>query len=375
MRSRRTLQITALVGVAAVGVLTACSSGSSKTSTASSTSASVAATTSAAAATSAAASPSAAASSGGASQTESNVVAFQQAAAGSGAGVKIGLITLDDSVPFSKLVSDSVKKQAAAAGATLVYCDSKGDGATALACAKNFKVQGVQGYLDFQSDAKSADAICAAGPSGPVIAIDIEQGNCQTAFMGANNQYAGYLAGVALGNAIKAKSNCKYDAYVSMEEPAAGDVNTQRMVTGYQAGFSSVCGPITNLKTENAFRIDNAQTTFTDVLTTLPGAHVIVVAAINDDAIEGALAAAKTANRTNDLYVSGQGADPSAWCSIKSNPQWVGDAAYFPERYGEIGVPYLIKAIKGETIPKLLLVPHKIINAANIDSIYHPSSC
>ena len=300
-------------------------------------------------------------------------MAFQQAAPGSGAGIKIGLITLDDSVPFSKLVSDSVKKQAAAAGATLVYCDSKGDGATALACAKNFKVQGVQGYLNFQSDAKSADAICAAGPAGPVIAIDIEQGNCQTAFMGANNQYAGYLAGVALGNAIKTKFNCKYDAYVSMEEPAAGDVNTQRMVTGYQAGFSSVCGPITNLKTENAFRIDLAQTTFTDVLTTLPGAHVIVVAAINDDAIEGALAAAKTAGRTNDLYVSGQGADPSSWCDIKSDPQWIGDTAYFPERYGEIGVPYLIKAIKGETIPKLLLVPHQIINAANIDSIYHPS--
>jgi ribose transport system substrate-binding protein len=380
MRSRRRLQITALVGVAAVGVLTACSSTSTKSS-APSSSASVAsaASTSASAATSptaaaSSATASAAASSGGASEsTESNVVAFQQAAPGSGAGIKIGLITLDDSVPFSKLVSDSVKKQAAAAGATLVYCDSKGDGATALACAKNFKVQGVQGYLNFQSDAKSADAICAAGPSGPVIAIDIEQGNCQTAFMGANNQYAGYLAGAALGNAIKTKFNCKYDAYVSMEEPAAGDVNTQRMVTGYQAGFSSVCGPITNLKTENAFRIDLAQTTFTDVLTTLPGAHVIVVAAINDDAIEGALAAAKTAGRTNDLYVSGQGADPSSWCDIKSNPQWIGDTAYFPERYGEIGVPYLIKAIKGETIPKLLLVPHQVINGANIDSIYHPS--
>lgn len=40
------------------------------------------------------------------------------------------------------LVSDSVQQQA-----QLVYCDSKGDGAIALACAKNFKAQGVQGYL------------------------------------------------------------------------------------------------------------------------------------------------------------------------------------------------------------------------------------
>jgi ribose transport system substrate-binding protein len=303
---------------------------------------------------------------------ESDAVQFQQAEAGSGKGIKIGLITLDDSVPFSKLVSDSVRKQASQAGAELVYCDSKGDGATALACARNFKVQGVKGYLNFQSDAKSADAICAAGPQVPVIAIDIEQGSCQTSFMGANNEYAGYLAGQALGNYIKQKFNCEYDAYVSMEQPEAGAVNTARM-GGYRSGFSSVCGPIKNLKTQNAFRIDQARTKFTDVLTTLPGAHKIVVAAINDDAIEGALAAAKTAGRVNDLYVSGQGADPSAFCAIKSNPQWVGDTAYFPERYGEIGVPYLLKAIKGETIPKKLLVPHQIVNSANIDSIYHPS--
>ena len=303
---------------------------------------------------------------------EQDAVQFRQATPGSGKGLKIGLIALDDAVPFSKLVSDSVRKQAQLAGAQLVYCDSKGDGATALACAKTFKVQGVKGYLNFQSDAKSANAICAAGPKGPVIAIDIEQGTCQTAFMGANNRYAGFLAGQALGTYVKQKFDCKYDAYISMEEPDAGQVNADRM-GGYRDGFSSVCGKIKNLKTENAFRIDQARTTFTDVLTTLPGAHHIVVAGINDDAIEGALAAAKTAGRTNDLYVSGQGADPSAWCAIKSNPQWVGDTAYFPERYGEIGVPYLLDAIAGKTVPKNLLVPHKIVNGSSIDSIYHPS--
>lgn len=303
---------------------------------------------------------------------EPDAVEFQQAEPGSGAGIKIGLIALDDKVPFSKLVSDSVRKQASQAGAQLVYCDSKGDGATALACARNFKVQGVQGYLNFQSDAKSADAICAAGPQVPVIAIDIEQGSCQTSFMGANNEYAGFLAGQALGTYMKDKFNCEYDAYVSMEQPEAGAVNAARM-GGYRNGFTSVCGEIKNLKTLNAFRIDMARTAFTDVLTTLPGAHRIVVAGINDDAIEGALAAAKTAGREGDLYLSGQGADPSAWCAIKSNPQWVGDTAYFPERYGEIGVPYLLKAIKGEKIPEKLLIPHQIVNSSNIDSIYHPT--
>ncbi|WP_433892442.1 sugar ABC transporter substrate-binding protein [Streptomyces sp. CA-111067] len=357
MRSRRLL-INVLAGVVAVVLPAACSTG--KAGTSSTASQTVPATVNPGAST--AAPPSG----------ESDAVTFQQAVPGSGKGMKIGLITLDDSVPFSKLVSDGIKTQAKRAGAQLVYCDSKGDGATALACARNFKVQGVQGYLNFQSDAKSADSICGAGPSVPVIAIDIAQGSCQTSFMGANNEFAGNLAGKALGTYMKKNFDCEYDAFVSMEEPDAGEVNTARM-GGYRKGFESVCGPVKNLRTENAFRIDQARTTFADVLTTLPGAHKIVVAAINDDAIEGALAAAKTAGRQKDLYVSGQGADPSSWCAIKSNPQWVGDTAYFPERYGEIGVPYLIQAIKGQTIPKNLLVPHQIINSANVGSVYSPS--
>lgn len=360
MRSR-TVGTVALVAAAATIALSACSTGKAGGDTNSTGQTSLPSNL-----------PTSTAGPTGTPKGEANAVQFQQAKPGSGKGLTLGYITLDDSVPFSKLVTNSVEQQAKRAGAKLVYCDSKGDGATALACARNFKVQGVQGYLNFQSDAKSADAICNAGPKGPVIAIDIQQGSCQTAFMGANNEFAGELAGKALGTYMKQHFNCKYDAYISMEEPDAGEVNTERM-GGYRKGFESVCGPISNLKKENAFRIDQARTTFADVLTTLPGAHHIVVAGINDDAIEGALAAAKTAGRTKDLYVSGQGADPSSWCDIKSDPQWVGDTAYFPERYGQIGVPYLIKAVKGQTIPKMLLVPHEIINSSNIDSIYHPS--
>ena len=98
---------------------------------------------------------------------QSDAVQFQFRGAGQRQGYQDRPDTLDDAVPFSKLVSDSVRSRRPAAGAQLVYCDSKGDGATALACAKTFKVQGVQGYLNFQSDAKSADAICAAGPKVP----------------------------------------------------------------------------------------------------------------------------------------------------------------------------------------------------------------
>lgn len=302
-------------------------------------------------------------------------VAFQNAVPGSGKGLKLGYISLGESVPFVRLVSNGIKEQAKRAGAKLVFCDSAIDAAKALDCAKTFKTQGVQGYLNFDVFQNASASICKAGPQVPVISIDIHQKPCERAFMGANNLYAGYIAGKAVGQYFKKNFNCKYDTFVSLESTAAGVVNDQRM-GGYRQGFSSVCGKIHNLKKiDGADRIDPARTKFADALTALPGQSHIIVVSINDDGIEGALAAAKTSGRVNDLYVSGQGADPSAWCLIKNNKQWIADSAYFPEKYGMIGIPYLIKLVKGQKVPKELYVPHVIVTGQNITKYYKPKNC
>ena len=121
---------------------------------------------------------------------------------------KIGYISLGDSVPFVKLVSDGIKEAAADAGQELVFCDSEIDAAKALACAQNLKVQGVQGVLNFQVFQDSSPEICAAYGGVPTIAIDIVQPPCQIAFMGANNHEAGRLGGAELGKYAKAQWDC-----------------------------------------------------------------------------------------------------------------------------------------------------------------------
>ncbi len=310
---------------------------------------------------------------GGASKE--GIVEFRKPKPGSGDGKKIGLIELGSSVPFSNLVTKGVEEAAKEAGAELVTCDSELEGQPALDCAKSFATQGVEGYLNFQSDAELSEAICNAGPQVPVIAVDIAQEPCEIAFMGADNEYAGVLAGEAMGEFAKSEWNCEYDAYVSLEEPEAGAVNEERM-GGYRKGFESVCpGELKNEKVLNAGRTELARTQFADALTALPGKEKIVVVAINDDGILGALAAAKSAGREKDIYVSGQGADPSAWCGIKNNPNWIADTAYFPERYGEIGVPYLLEAVEGKEIPKKLLVPHQLLTSKNIEQVYEVTGC
>ncbi|MDO7881559.1 sugar ABC transporter substrate-binding protein [Antiquaquibacter soli] len=292
--------------------------------------------------------------------------------AGDGASLKVGYISLGDSVPFVKLVSDSIKAEAEAAGVELLFCDSQLDAAKALACAQNFKTQGVDGIINFQVDETAAESICAAGPDVPVVAIDIHQRPCEKVFVGADNYTAGFIAGEALGTYFQENFDCEYDAFVSMEQPAAGQVNLDR-TGGAIEGFESVCGALDDSKyrsVDGGGTIDGGNTTFGDTLTALTGAQRVAVVSLNDDMLLGAFAAARAQGREGAVYGVAQGADPSSFDDIQNNPNWIGDTAYFPERYGELAIPSIISLINGETVPENVFTEHVFIDASNFAEFY-----
>lgn len=299
-----------------------------------------------------AASPSAPASMA-ASEAPATVAPASEAPASASAAAekfKIGYISLGDSVPFVKLVSDGIRDAATAAGQDLLFCDSEIDAAKALSCAQNLKVQGAQGVLNFQVFQDSSPEICTAYGSVPTIAIDIVQPPCQIAFMGADNHEAGRMAGAEIGKYAKATWDCDITAYVSLESTAAGAANTDRM-GGMRDGFKESC-PIPADKErilDGADRTDPALTQVTDLLGALPGDRIVVVA-INEDGILGAIGAANTLGRSKDLYYAGQGADPSAWKEIACNPNYIATVAYFPERYGTLLIPNMVKALDRKSV-------------------------
>lgn len=296
--------------------------------------------------------------------------AATEAPTAAAAKYKIGYISLGDSVPFVKLVSDGIKTAATDAGQELLFCDSEIDAAKALACAQNFKVQGAEGVLNFQVFQDSSPEICTAYGSVPTIAIDIVQPPCQIAFMGANNHEAGRLGGAEIGKYAKAEWNCEITAYVSLESTAAGDANSARM-GGWRDGFKESC-PIPADKEhilDGADRTDPALTQMTDLLGALPGNHIVVVA-INEDGILGAIGAANTLGRQTDLFYGGQGTDPSIWKDIACNPNYIVSVAYYPERYGTLLIPNMITALGGGTIEKEIFTKHEIVNKDNIRTIY-----
>jgi ribose transport system substrate-binding protein len=309
---------------------------------------------------------------------QSHVFPQSQAVPGSGKGLVLGYATSLEAVPIVHVITEGIKAQAKRSGAKLVFCDTGGDVAKALDCARSMKTQGVQGILQFQHVTKASPAICKAGPQNvPYFAIDIPQPPCQTAFMGVDNAYGGFVAGVKAGQTVKAAWNCKYDAWISLEEPEIGAPNDERL-GGYRKGFQSVCpGPIVNLKKVGFdATLDKARTLVTDLLTTLPGKHHIIVASIDDEGVEGAFAAAKSAGRPKDVWGISLGvADKTSRCGIKTNPNWLASTAIFPEKYGWTAVPAMIQAIKGKKPPKLLYIPLYAVNSKNIGKYYPNLAC
>lgn len=294
--------------------------------------------------------------------------------------LRIGYISGGDSDPFVLLVTNSIRSEAKKANVELSECDSDFDAEKALACARTLSSQQLKSMINWQFYPDSAAQICEAYGNLPTVAIDTPEKPCQKVFVGADNRQAGLVAGKGLGDFASSKFACKYDAYVSLDFPTIAEVNAAR-AGGSKEGFENVCGPI---PADKYFSIDtfnggpdqneNSRRQVTDLLTTLPDAKTILIIAPNSDGSAlAALGAAEVAGRKDQVWIVAHGADPSSRDVIRNEPQWVGDVAYFPEKYGELVIPVAVSLAKGESVPEQSLVTHLFIDRTNIDQ-YYPAS-
>jgi len=300
---------------------------------------------------------------------------YTGATAGSGAGTKLGYLSYGDLVPYVKQISDGIRTQAATAGVDLVTCDANVDPTKVDGCMKQLTDAGIKGLIQFQGSLKPSTGVCAEAPAGvPVLAVEFAEDPCAATLVAADDLRAGQVAGAAVGAWVKAHWACTYDAYVSLESSAVADLSRLRM-EGYRQGFQSVCpGAITNEPADPAHKSADRQDTARDAVATLleslPGKSRIVVVAMNDDGALGALDAAKAAGREADVWVSGQGAEAKVRDLIRTNEHYLGDAAYFPERFGATIVPAMLDLIAGKPVAKLLLVEPAWVDSTTIGTIY-----
>ena len=295
---------------------------------------------------------------------------FDGVAEGAGKGVKLGYLSFGEAVPFVFEISEGIRAQAALAGAELVECDARLDANNVSSCMKTLSEAGIQGLIQFQATLADPATVCQETPAGvAVLGVEFSQAPCATTLLSADDLRAGQIAGTAVGEWVKETWDCTYDAYVSFESAAAAAKSRLRM-EGYRQGFSAVC-PITNEQIGPAVDTrPSASSAMSGLLATLPGKSRIVVVAINGDAALGALDAAAAAGREGDVWVSGQGGEAPARDAIRTNEHYLGDAAYFPERYGRTAVPAILDLVAGKTVQPLLLIEPAWIDASNIDEYY-----
>ncbi len=295
---------------------------------------------------------------------------YDGVAQGAGAGVKLGYVSYGDLVPYVSQVSEGIRAQVKLAGAELVECDAQLDAKRVDSCLKQLTEAGVKGIIQFQGTLADPAVACTPAPAGvPVLAVEFAWSICAKTLVAADDLRAGQIAGRAVGAWAKEHWSCTYDAYVSFESAAAAAKSRLRM-EGYRQGFSAVC-PIANEQIGRAIDTESTATkAMTDVLATLAGKSKILVVAVNSDAAIGALAAAKAAGREADVWVSGQGGDERARELIRTNEHYLGDAAYFPERYGMTIVPAMLDLVAGKAVQPLLLIEPAWLDASTIDAIY-----
>ena len=291
--------------------------------------------------------------------------------------IRIGYISGGDADPFVLLVTEGLRAAAADLGVELSECDSNFTDDTALNCARTLSAIDNLAMINWQFNPELAPAVCEAYGDLPTIAIDTPEEPCQVSFVGANNVEAGLVAGRGMGAFAEEQFGCEYDAYVSLDIPTIAEINEMR-AGGTKDGFEEICGVIPD---DKYFSIDtllggpdqpeNTRRQFTDVLTILPAAETILVVSPSGDSMPiAALNAADVQGRRDQVWLVGHGADPTVHELIRSEPQWVGDVAYFPERYGETIMPLAVALAKGEEIPTEVLITHEFVNADNIEGIY-----
>jgi ribose transport system substrate-binding protein len=300
-----------------------------------------------------------------------------------GEGRTVGFANLGESVPFAVLVREGIEQVAAECNLNIVNADNELSGEVALDNARNFVAQGVDGVIEFQVIGDVSGAVCEILEGLPVIAIDIAHPECAV-FMGANNRVAGEINGEGTGQVVQEMWDCEVDRIITFEAFGVGQVNIDRL-NGSIAGLQTVCPdnnygdfedwapthPDTILTRLDADRTDPAFEQGRDWLTANPDAEKIVALCINEDTCTGFHAAVQAAGRDGQVIFGSNGADPSAHDLIRDDPYYAGASAFFPERYGELLVPNIIRMMNGEDpTADPLLVEHLFINADNIDEWY-----
>ena len=285
---------------------------------------------------------------------------------------RIGFAAQTGDSTFSRLVSNSVERAAAAHDVDLVSVNNRYSAKVAVRNAESLVRDRVDLVIEFQTyENVSSDVASRFLDAGiPVIAVEIPHPGA--IYFGANNYQAGLVGGRALARWALENWEGKADEVILLEERVAGPLPRSR-VTGMLHGVQELMpglegAPVTTFDGRGSF--EPSLTVIRKYLRKARSRRMLVMAN-NDPSALGALGAFEECGRIQCCAVMGQNAIPEARQEMRSpHTRLIGSVAYFPEKYGDQLIPIALSVLAGKPVAPAILVRHQLVVPANVDKVY-----
>jgi ribose transport system substrate-binding protein len=285
---------------------------------------------------------------------------------------RLGYAAQGTDYQFSKDVSTSLERAAAAEGIELISLDNRYNPKIAQRNADILVREKVDLVIEFQTDDHVAPIVAAKYREANIPLIAIEVPHPGATYFGANNYEAGLIGGRYLGRWARQHWHSGVDEILLVQLDRAGSLPRMR-VTGMLVGMKEVFPALEPCKVTSIDGDGKLGDTFEKMRRHLrtSRARRFPVGAINDPSALGALRAFQEAGRTDSCAIMGQNASPEGRAELREpGTRLVGSVAYFPEKYGEQILAVALDILHRRPVPPAVFVKHQLVTPETVNHIY-----
>jgi len=285
---------------------------------------------------------------------------------------RLGYAAQGTDYTFSKEVSLSVQRAAAAEGIELISVDNRYNAKIAQRNADVLVRERVDLVIEFQTDDHVAPIVAAKYRDANIPLIAIEIPHPGATYFGANNYEAGLIGGRYLGRWAKQAWHGVVDEIVLITLERAGSLPQMRM-TGMLVGMKEAAPQLEACRVtsiDGDGQLGNSFEAMRRHLRTSRSKRLLV-GAVNDPSALGALRAFQEAGRTDCCAIMGQNASPEGRAELRQpGTRLVGSVAYFPEKYGPEILAVALDILHRKPVPPAVFVKHQLVTPDNVNHIY-----
>jgi ribose transport system substrate-binding protein len=285
---------------------------------------------------------------------------------------RLGYAAQGTDYQFSKEVSTSLQRAAAAQGIELICVDNRYNAKIAQRNADVLVREKVDLVIEFQTDDHVAPIVAAKYRTAGIPLIALEVPHPGATYFGANNYEAGLIGGRHLGRWAKQQRCTDADEIVFIALDRAGSLPKMRL-TGMLVGMKEVYPALEQCRVtylDGDGKLGESFEIMRRYLRTSRSRRFLI-GAINDPSALGALRAMHEAGRSETCAVMGQNASPEGRAELRQpNTRLIGSVAYFPEKYGAEIVAVALDILHRRAVPPAVFVKHQLVTPENVDHIY-----